>query len=157
MSTDSPEAVVDSALREFVRRGAEFLIIASDPFFVQFAGIYPDGIAQPERDAWDREVQRAEENDRGALFTQLYQEFGLYAEAVSDEFLKPGMRLGDTGGARLARLGWTEPSRVTSNWSRVFDFVGEQSYAAVARSGIRTFEEGFELLGPLSLEFGNPE
>jgi len=156
MSTDSPEAIVDSALREFVCRGVEFLIIASDPFFVQFAGVYPDGTERRERDAWDRKVRRVEENDRGALFTQLYQEMGLYAEAVSDEFLKPEMRLGETGGARLARLGWIEPSSATPNWSRVHDFVGDESYAVVSRSVIQTFEEGFELLGPLSLKFGNP-
>jgi hypothetical protein len=101
-------------------------------------------------------VRQVEEHARGPLFLQLYQEVGLYAEAVSDKFLEPEMRLGDTGGARLAKLGWTEPSAATPNWSQVYEFVGEESYAVVRRSVIQTFEEGFGLLGPLSLEFGNP-
>jgi hypothetical protein len=142
MTLDTPKALIRASLEEFVTSGVEFLIIWSPPFFVQFAGVYPD--------------RAVTDGERSSFFAQLYEDSGLYAEAVSDEFLEPDVRVGDAGGSRLAQLGWTAPSHSTPNWSRLFDLAGEESLDQVSRAVLETFEDVFGTRGPFKFESGDP-
>lgn len=71
MTDASTESLVATALRDFVDRQLEFLIVESGPYYVQFAPVFPE-----------RGV------DLHRPLTELLAEHGLYAEAVSDEFLE---------------------------------------------------------------------
>lgn len=132
---------MSAALKEFVTSGAEFLIIWSPPFFVQFAGVYPD--------------RAVADSERRSFFIRLYEDSGLYAEATSDQFLEPDVRVGQVGGSRLSELGWAAPSRATPNWSRDFVVAGEESLDGVAHAVLQTFEV-FGAQGPFTFEFGDP-
>lgn len=144
MTDATPEQLVVNALRGFVDERREFLIVESGPYYVQFGAIYADG------------MQHAE--DSGRSFSEIYAERGLYAEAVSDEHLEPGVRLGEDGAARLERLGWTSPSDAanwSSNWSRVLKLKDESDYARIASCVINTFVDGFCTTEPFVFEVGN--
>lgn len=139
--SNTPKALIRASLEEFVTSGVEFLIIWSPPFFVQFAGVYPN--------------RAVTDGERGSFFTQLYEDSGLYGEAVADEFLEPEARVGKAGGSRLTQLGWTAPSHSTPNWSRVVDFAGGESLDELSRAVLETFEEAFGTRGPFKFESGN--
>ena len=93
-------------------------------------------------------------DDARRSFWELFAEHGIYAEAVSDEFLDPNDRLGAEGATRLSRLGWAWPPNVP-NWSRVFELRGPEGCSDVARHVLETFVDAFRVGGPLSFGVGN--
>lgn len=142
MTDRTPEDLVADALKRYVDERQQFLIIESGPYYVQFAAAYADGVARPPDDA-------------RRPFWELYAEHGLYAEAVSDEFLDPSDRLGAEGATRLDRLGWTAPSD-GSNWTRVFELKGPPHCTIVARHVVTTFVDGFRVTGAIQFNEGDP-
>lgn len=141
MTDESQQQLVTDALKTLVEERREFLIIESGPYYIQFAAVYANGVQQGGE-------------DRGRSFWDLYAEYGLYAEAISDEYLEPSAHLGADGAARLERLGWTRPSN-QPNWSRIYEMRGPVDCEAIARAVIATFVAGFRTSDPFRFEVGN--